>query len=174
MLFITGWSVNVQTENWPKKLVFIVAPHTSNWDFVHTFWLKLYLPIKTNYVAKKNLFKFPLGLFFKAVGGAPIERTGNQNQVSAIADIFSKKEEFRLALAPEGTRKKAKWKTGFYHIAKEAKVPLVMVKINYLKKTMIVSKPIELSNDQHKDFEIIKEFYLDAAAKYPEQYEQLS
>lgn len=173
ILKLTKWRADIQVIEWPKKAILIIAPHTSNWDFFHTFWLKWLVPVSTNYVAKKALFQFPLGYFFRAVGGAPIERTGNQNQVEAIAEIFKNREEFRLALAPEGTRKLSSWKSGFYHIAKKAGVPIIMIKVDYQKKLMKVSKPFLPTDNQEQDFQHIRDYYQGVVARYPEKYQTI-
>ncbi len=118
------------------------------------------------FVAKKELFKPPFGWYFKWMGGTALDRTPGQNKVEAIAQIFHQKEEFRLAIAPEGTRKKvAEWKTGFYYIARSADVPIVMIAFDFGRKRVKVSKPLELTGDREKDFRKIKEFYSDVTGK---------
>ena len=105
----------------------IAAPHTSWVDFPIAILARNASGIKINFIGKDSLFKGPFGWFFKGLGGAPVYRSKNNRLVDAIVDIFNSREEFRLGLSPEGTRKKVeKWKTGFYYIAKGAGVPIVM------------------------------------------------
>jgi len=143
-----------------KKYIVIVAPHTSSLDFLIGLLLREIAGIKINYIGKAELFKPPFGWFFRWTGGAPVQRDKNTNRVEAIAKIFKERAEFRLALAPEGTRKKvAKWKTGFYYIAKIVGIPIVMVSFDFLKKEITISEPYYLTADMNTDFETIKSFY---------------
>ena len=122
-----------------------------------------------NYIAKKSLFKPPFGWYFKWMGGAPIDRSKSSDTVTAIAGIFDQKEIFRLALSPEGTRKKVeKWKTGFYYIAKAAHVPIVLVAFDYGKKQIKFSKPHVPTDDIEADFKTYKAFFKGVVGKIPE------
>lgn len=106
---LLGWQAVGNTnvsKNSIKKAIIIAAPHTSWHDFYIGILLRSALNFKTNFVGKKELFVFPLGWFFKALGGEPIDRSANENKVETIAKLFKEKDEFRMTLAPEGTRKK--------------------------------------------------------------------
>ena len=167
---LLGWQVSGFTDiNSIKKVVIIGAPHTHWMDFPISVLVRSVLGVKTNYVGKKSLFKWPYGWFFRWLGGAPVERKSNENQVQAIARIFHEKEEFRIALAPEGTRKKVdKWRTGFYYIAKTANVPIIMFTLDFENKTNHFSKPFYPTDDMDADFKVIMEFYKDVKGKIPE------
>ena len=118
---LLGWRIEGSFDPTVKKSVVIVVPHTSWHDFYVGSFARRILQTEINFVAKRELFRPPFGWYFKWMGGAPLDRTPGQNKVEAIAEIFNKKKEFRLALAPEGTRKKVDaWKTGFYYIALKA------------------------------------------------------
>lgn len=118
------------------------------------------------FVAKKELFKPPFGWYFRWMGGTALDRTAGQNKVDSIAALFRKKEEFRLAIAPEGTRKKVTdWKTGFYYIAKTADVPIVMIAFDFGNKLVKISKPLFTTDDKDRDFEKIREFYKEVTGK---------
>ncbi|WP_274475424.1 1-acyl-sn-glycerol-3-phosphate acyltransferase [Mangrovimonas aestuarii] len=168
---LLGWQItgNVNfSKDSIKKCVIIGAPHTSWHDFYISLLLRKVTGVKTNFIAKKELFRWPFGLYFKAVGGAPLDRTPGQNKVGAIASLFQKKDEFRLALAPEGTRKKVmEWKTGFYYIAKEANVPIIMFTLDFANKTNHVSEPFYPGNDAQADIKAIRGFYLGVIGKVP-------
>ena len=115
-----------------KKAVIIAAPHPSWHDFYIGLLLRQIVNIKTNFIGKKELFKWPFNYYFETIGGRPIDRTPGQNKVEAIAKLFENEDEFRLALAPEGTRKKVEeWRTGFYYIAKAANVPIIMFTLDF-------------------------------------------
>jgi 1-acyl-sn-glycerol-3-phosphate acyltransferase len=140
--------------------VVIVVPHTSWHDFYMGLLVRRLWGADIKYVAKKELFKPPFGWYFRWMGGTALDRTPGQKKVEAIAKIFREKEEFRLAIAPEGTRKKVTdWKTGFYYIAKSANVPVVMVAFDYGRKTVKISEPLYTSENKEEDFKKIKEFY---------------
>ena len=112
------------------------------------------------YVAKMELFKPPFGWYFKWMGGTPLDRTPGQKKVEAIAQIFNEKEEFLLAIAPEGTRKKVlKWKTGFYYISKATGVPIVMIGFDYGTRTVKISEPFYPTWNEEQDFYFMQQFF---------------
>jgi 1-acyl-sn-glycerol-3-phosphate acyltransferase len=116
--------------------------------------------VKTNFVGKKELFTWPFGYYFRAIGGRALDRTSGQNKVEAIAKLFDQSDEFRLTLAPEGTRKKVEtWKTGFYYIAKAAKVPIIMFTLDFKNKQNTISDPFYPTDDMEADFKCLKSFF---------------
>ncbi|WP_242205804.1 1-acyl-sn-glycerol-3-phosphate acyltransferase [Aestuariivivens insulae] len=143
-----------------KKAVIIAAPHTSWHDFYIGILLRAVLHVKVSFVGKKELFVFPIGWFLRLLGGRPIDRFTKENKVQAIAKLFQGKEEFRIALSPEGTRKKvSKWRTGFYYIAKEAKVPIIMFTLDFENKQNKISEPFYPTNDAEADFKFMHSFF---------------
>ena len=157
---ILGWKLNGEFPSHLNKFVAIVVPHTSWWDFVLGLLVRKVWDEEINYIGKKSLFDSPFGWFFKWTGGAAIDRSKTNDTVKATAQIFNEREKFRLALSPEGTRKKVdKWKTGFYFIAKTANVPIVMVAFDYGKKEIKISEPIIPTENQIADFEKYHSFY---------------
>ena len=161
-----GWGFH---GNWPrtlKKAVIIVVPHTSWHDFYLGLLVRRILQVDIKFLGKKELFKPPFGWYFKWMGGTALDRTPGQNKVEAIVALMKGKEEFRLAIAPEGTRKKvADWKTGFYYIAKGANVPIVMVALDFGSKKVKVSKPLHTTAAKDQDFMKIREFYTGVKGK---------
>lgn len=166
---ILGWKVTGFTDvKSIKKAVIIAAPHTHWFDFPIGLLVRSVIGVKANYVGKKSLFKGPFGWIFKILGGAPVERRSNENQVEAIARIFNERDEFRLALAPEGTRKKVDdWRTGFYYIAKSANVPIIMFTLDFKNKQNHFSEPFYPTNDKESDFKYIRGFFKDVVGKIP-------
>ncbi|CAM3418580.1 1-acyl-sn-glycerol-3-phosphate acyltransferase [Aequorivita lipolytica] len=137
---LMGWRIEGTFAPAVKKAVIIVVPHTSWHDFYLGLFTRRLTKTQINYIAKKELFSWPFGWYFRWTGGVKLDRTPGQNKVEAIAEIFKKKDEFRLALSPEGTRKKVlTWKTGFYYIALAAKVPIICVGFDYKKKSIIIN-----------------------------------
>ncbi len=169
---ILGWNVVGNTnfsKDEIKKAVIIAAPHTSWHDFYIGVLLRSVLNVKTNFVGKKELFVFPVGWFFKILGGAPIDRQANENKVEAIASLFKDKEEFRMTMSPEGTREKVtKWRTGFYYIAKTANVPIIMFTLDFKNKQNKISEPFYPTDNVEKDFAFMYDFYKDVVGKIPE------
>lgn len=169
---ILGWKVVGNTnfsKDTVKKAVIIAAPHTSWSDFYISLLLRKVTRLKTNFIGKKELFTWPFGYYFRAVGGHALDRTSGQNKVEAIAKLFEGKEEFRLALSPEGTRKKVdKWKTGFYYIAKKANVPIIMYTFDFKNKQNMVSQPFYPTDNMEADFAFMRSFYKDVIGKVKE------
>jgi 1-acyl-sn-glycerol-3-phosphate acyltransferase len=151
-----------------KKAVIIAAPHTSWHDFYIGVLLRSIIQMEANFVGKESLFNPITGWFFKALGGAPIKRNGNENQVDAIARLFNNRLIFRMVLAPEGTRKKVDtWKTGFYYIAKKANVPIVMITFDFKNKKNYISKPFFATDDIDSDFKFMRAFFEGVIGKVP-------
>lgn len=166
---LLGWTIHGTFDPEIKKSVVIVLPHTSWHDFYIGALTRKLLEIPINFIAKKELFKWPFGWYFRWMGGAPLDRTPGQNKVAAIARIFSEKNEFRLAMAPEGTRKKVdRWKTGFYYIAMEAGVPIIPVAFDYGTKTVKVGKPFWPTGKLHEDMDQLSTFYKGVKGKIAE------
>ena len=152
-----------------KKAIIIAVPHTSWHDFHMGILLRSVLNIETNFVGKSALFKAPYGWFFRMLGGSPVQRKRNENQVEAIARLFNEKDVFRMALAPEGTRKKVdKWRTGFYYIAKAANIPIIMFTLDYGKKENKFSEPFYPTDDVEADFNFMHSFYKGVQGKIRE------
>lgn len=153
-----------------KKSVLMVMPHTSWYDFFIGLFTRGIIGLQMNFVGKKELFIFPFGYYFKWVGGAPLNRGKNENKVDAIAKIFEEKEEFRLAIAPEGTRKKVnELKTGFYYIALKANVPIIPVAFDYGKKEVKLFDPFYPTGDKDADFQYLISLFKGVKGKYPEK-----
>ncbi len=156
-----GWKIEGSLPENLNKYVIIVAHHTSNWDFVVGVAVKLITRIRVRFFAKHSLFFWPLGVLMRRLGGIPIERDKSINRVDqAIAEIKSS-EHFVLVIAPEGTRSKVqRWKTGFYHIANGANVPVVPIAFDFRDKKIIIGSPMSMSGDTPTDFEKMHEFFL--------------
>ncbi|MDD7914072.1 1-acyl-sn-glycerol-3-phosphate acyltransferase [Polaribacter ponticola] len=165
---ILGWKMENDFPKEHKKYVVIAAPHTSWQDFPIAILARMSSGTMVNFIGKNSLFKGPFGFFFRGLGGTPVDRTKNNNLVDAIVDIFNSKEEFKLGLSPEGTRKKVeKWKTGFYYIAKGANVPIVMATLDFENKIIKISKPYFTTDDKEKDFKFFYAYYENIKGKNP-------
>jgi 1-acyl-sn-glycerol-3-phosphate acyltransferase len=152
----------------PRKFVLIAAPHTSNWDFVYFLGLTDELGIKPHFMAKTTLFRWPFNNFMLDMGGVPVDRSSNKNYVEAMIDEFKRRKEFMLTIAPEGTRGSVKaWKTGFYHIAMGAGVPLVVGMMDYGTKTGGLGPAIWPTGDYKADMGKLAEIYASVTPKHP-------
>lgn len=148
----------------------IVAPHTSGWDFIIGVLYRSALQLThARYLGKMELFRPPFGFIFKWLGGTPVNRSSSQNMVDEVVKIFNQHDRFALALSPEGTRKRVeRLRTGFYNIAKNAGVPIVMVGLDFKNKRVIFSKPFMPSDNQQHDFDHILKFFGPIKGKYPD------
>lgn len=161
-----GWKINGDVPRDLKKYIIVVAPHTSNWDFLLGLAVRSILKFPSNYLGKKELFRPPFGWLFKKLGGYPVDRSGSHNLVDQVVDIYNKEDQFVIAIAPEGTRKKVtKWKTGFYHIAMKAKIPIVMAAFDYPSKTVFFNSPFYPSGIISEDVQVMEKFYKDKMGK---------
>lgn len=165
---ILGWKIVGNFHPEVKKYVLIGAPHTSWKDFFIALLSRTVEDANINLIAKKALFKFPFGFLLRAVGASPVDRSKSNNLVDAIVELFHSKEEFRLAISPEGTRKRVeKWKTGFYHIAKGANIPIVMYAFDFGNKQAKISAPFYPTDDMEADFKHFLNFYKDIKGAKP-------
>lgn len=166
---VFGWKIVGTMDAAIKKSVIVVVPHTSWYDFFIGVVTRGILGLEMNFVAKKELFKFPYDAYFRWMGGTPLNRAKNENKVEAIAKIFDEKEIFRLAIAPEGTRKKVtEWKTGFYFIAQKANVPIIPVAFDYGNKEVKLFEAYKLTGNKDVDFEFLEGLFKGIKGKYPE------
>lgn len=169
IFFFAGWKTAGQVPDL-KKYVAIAAPHTCNMDFIYGICTRFIFGIKLQYLGKKELFRFPFGFIFRALGGIPVERSSSHNLVAQVVKEFNRHERFILAMSPEGTRSYApEWKKGFYYIAQGAGVPIVMCYLDFEKKTAGIGPVFYPTGNIEKDIEEIKNFYRGIKGKYPEK-----
>ena len=166
---LLGWKIEGDFDRSIKKSVVIVAPHTDNYDFIICSFTRRILKTQIKFVGKKALFAWPIGWYFKWMGGEPLERSKSQNKVEAISNVFESLDEFRLAIAPEGTRKKVDtWKTGYYYIALQAKVPIIPVSLDYPSKTISIGKEFYPTGNLETDELELRKFFKGKIGKNPE------
>jgi 1-acyl-sn-glycerol-3-phosphate acyltransferase len=166
---VMGWKIVGTIDPEIKKCVMMVLPHTSAHDFYLGIFTRGIVGLEMNFVAKKELFQFPFGAYFRYMGGAALDRTGGLNKVDSIAAIFDKKETFRLAVAPEGTRKYvSELKTGFYYIALKANVPIIPVAFDFGNKEVRFGKPLLPSGNYDSHSRILNQHFIGVTGKIPE------
>lgn len=168
---LKGWKTGEPIPAHIKKCVVIAAPHTSNWDFVYALATGHILKLKVSYLAKKELFRFPLKSLMLKTGGIQVVRKKNTNMVETIIEMFKNNKELRLMIPAEGTRKKVEiWKSGFYYVALGANVPVFMGYLDYKNKIAGYGPELYLTGDKIKDAQTIRNFYKDKTGKYPELF----
>lgn len=179
MLAKLAWTAWWKINNWKvigawqpnlTRAVIIVGPHTSAWDVVTGMAARSVIPIPhAHYLGKKELFDGPLGWFFRLTGGVPVDRQGQKGMVDQVVDEFHRRTHFVLALSPEGTRKKVtRLKSGFWHIAKQANVPIVMAGMDFSSKELKLANPFYPGNDPNEDWPAILAFFRPLRGKNPE------
>ncbi len=169
-----GWSVE---GNWPspehggRKSVLIAAPHTSNWDGLHMLAAAGYYRVKLRWIGKKSLTTGPFGGIVKWLGCVPVDRSASHDVVAQMRDAFEATDELILAVPPEGTRSKTgAWKSGFYHIANTANVPIVVSVLDYGSKTIRLSGALMPTGHYEDDFDWIKSHYDGVKGKYGDKF----
>lgn len=155
-----GWRLVGKIPSTLKKSIIIVAPHARWIDFPVGLYARSSLKTKVSYLGKAELFNGFFGFFFRWLGGKPVDRFNNNGMVDSVVSLFNSNDELHIALAPEGTRKAvSKLRTGFYYIAVEAKVPIVMVVLDYPNKRIVVREPFNLSGHIDEDLREIALYY---------------
>ena len=170
LLKVFGWKVEITTPDYPKCLS-CVAPHTSNWDFILGELAYLSVGRRAGFLMKEQWFKWPLGYFFRAIGGIAVPRKRGSALTESIVEKFNASQRMAIAITPEGTRKgTAKWRKGFLYIAHDAKVPLLLGAIDYKLKKIEITTEFTPTGNVDNDMKAIKKFYSKFHAKYPEKF----
>jgi 1-acyl-sn-glycerol-3-phosphate acyltransferase len=165
-----GWKAINNVPEDVKKFIMVVAPHTSSHDIYMGFAFRSVLKLNhIKFIAKQELFKPPFGFVFRWFGGVPVDRFNKNNFVDQVVEMFNSNESFAIAMSPEGTRKKVdRLRTGFYHIAKKANVPIVMLALDFEHKEFRFAPPFYSSNDINADLKHIINFFAHVKGKNPE------
>ena len=168
-LKVFGWRLEGRLPD-VDKLVVIAAPHTSNWDLPVLLSVAFALRAKACWLGKHTLFRRPFGFLFRWIGGIPVYRSASHNMVAQSVEMFRNNKRLILTIPPEGTRSKVShWKTGFYYIALGAETPIAMAFIDYKRKASGVGPTLHPTGDIEADMEVIRNFYADVTAKYPDK-----
>lgn len=165
-----GWTLNV-TVNHPAKFIIALAPHTSNWDFVIGQLYMRSQDMKINFLMKKEWFWWPLGVFFRRVGGIPVYRSKHVHMTDSLAREAEQRQSFKLCITPEGTRSaNPDWKLGFYYIAQKAHIPILLYGLDYERKLIQCTESIMPTGDVDNEMRKIKLYFKDFKGKYPEKF----
>ncbi len=154
-----------------RKYVLIAAPHTSNWDFVYMLAMAWSQGVRLRWMGKASIFRPPFGRVMRSLGGIAIRRDLRSNAVEQSAARFAEHDEFVLAVPAEGTRRSAPaWRSGFYHIARLADVPIVLGYLDYARRRGGAGPEIRPSGDVVADMDRIRAFYADKVGRYPDRF----
>lgn len=171
VFFIFGWKAEYLEKYKVKKTVMLASPHTSNWDLIFALGVYWLHDIDAKFLIKNNYTKGLHGYFFKWLGAIGVDRSKHNNLVDYAIKLFNDSESLILMVPAEGTRKRVeKWKTGFYHIAKTAKVPVSFGFLDYKEKIAGVGDVYYLTGNFEIDMLYIQDFYKNISAKFPENY----
>lgn len=170
ILRITGWKVSITVPDYPKAII-CVAPHTSNWDFILGKLAYASSGRKAGFLMKSSWFFFPLGYFFKAIGGVPVTRKPGSSLSQTLIHRFRTSQRLVLAITPEGTRSRtSNWHTGFLHIALEADIPIVLGAIDFATKRILIEQTFAPTGNIETDLHRVKDYYRQFEGKHPEKF----
>lgn len=165
-----GWRFEGTVPDIPK-LVLIVAPHTSNWDFILGLVAKTALRLRVSWLGKHTLFGWPWGRLWRALGGLPVDRSAAGGLVDSVLNEFAQREQLVLALSPEGTRGRvARWKSGFHRVALAAGVPIVPLAFDYSVRAVRFLPPLTPSPDYERDLATLRAHFTPGMAYRPENF----
>lgn len=160
LFHLFGWKLAGRVPRELPKSIWIICPHATSWDFVVGVGARAATGMRIGFLGKKELFDGPLGPFFKRMGGHPVDRSRSSNLVEAQAEFIRDRDTIHVAITPEGTRADVdELKSGFYHIARLADVPVVMVGFDYPRKTIFIAAPFHPTGDWHRDRVEIAKFF---------------
>ena len=169
-LYLTGWKAEGASPV-HSKFVLIAAPHTSNWDLAYLLAFSAIFGVKISWMGKHSLFRWPMGPIMRAVGGVSVRRYKHENLVDTMARSFDDHESLCLTVPAEGTRGYVPhWKSGFYHIATLAKVPIHLGYLDYDRRCGGFGPAFIPSGDLRADMDEIRDLYSDKVGKFPERF----
>lgn len=168
-LRLSGWRVEGSLPHGLRRAVVIAAPHTTNWDLPYMLAVSWALGVRPSWLGKRELFRWPYGWLMRWLGGLPVDRKRRTNLVEQAAERLVEAERLFLVVPPSGTRSRAPhWKSGFYHIARNARVPIVCAFLDYSTKTGGVGLVLTPTGDLGGDMDRLRLFYRDVRGRYPE------
>ncbi len=168
-LRLSGWRVEGSLPVGVTRAVVIAAPHTTNWDLPYMLAVSYVLGVRPSWLGKRELFRAPFGGLMRWLGGIPVDRDRRMNLVEQAADRLREADRLFLVIPPSGTRSRAAhWKSGFYHIARTARVPIVCAFLDYSTKTGGIGPVFVPSGDLGSDMDRLRLFYHDVRGKYPD------
>ena len=177
LLRMLGWTLDKEIPDQAARCVMIAAPHTSNWDFLYTLTAFRVMNIPIKFTIKKSWVESPIGWWIKRLGGLAIDRssnsgnTGRSSYIEQMAALINKESRIAMVITPEGSRsRRTQWKTGFYHTAVAAQVPICLGYCDYKRKSIGVGECFMPSGNMEADMKHIMCFYKDIIGKNPDNF----
>jgi 1-acyl-sn-glycerol-3-phosphate acyltransferase len=169
-LGLTGWRPEGQRPV-ARRYVVIAAPHTSNWDLAYLLAFSVIFDVKIRWMGKQQLFRGPMGTVMRMLGGVPVHRERRNDLVEQMADFIRESDEIALTVPAEGTRSYVPhWRSGFYHIARAAEVPIVLSYLDYARRRGGFGPELVPTGNVREDMDEIRAFYADKQGRYPERF----
>ena len=173
-LRVFGWHITGSAPT-ARKAVVVAYPHTSNLDFPFTLAICWALGLNIRWLGKKSLFRFPLGLVMRGLGGIRVDRTRNERLVDAVANLLKHRDDLLVIIPPEGTRSKSgRWRTGFYWVAVNADVPIIPAFLDFARKTGGFTEPVVPSGEPERDLPEIRTRYQGIKGRHPEKQGEIT
>lgn len=170
LMTLAGWRFDGAFPDLPQ-FVIVVAPHTSNWDFLVGIRAVFALGLRASFLGKHTVFWWPVSVWLRHMGGMPVDRSASHGVVDQVVGAFRERKRFLLAVTPSGTRRLgAVWKMGFYHIALKAGAPLVPVAFDYAARSVRIGAPLPLSGELARDIEPLRRFFTGVQGRRGERY----
>ena len=170
LLHLAGWQLEGAHPEY-DRYVLIAAPHTSNWDFPLMLAFAAAFDIKVTWMAKHNLFFWPMGWFMRTMGGMPIIRNKSRNVVADMVEVLKTTPHLVVVVPTEGTRERTEyWKSGFYHIARQAQIPIVPSFLDFSRKRGGFGPARETTDDVRADMQYFRDFYVGMEGKFPDKF----
>lgn len=174
MLWCTRWNIEGDPPTTPKY-VLIAAPHTTNWDLLYLLALSYATGVHISWLGKDTLFRGPVGILLRRLGGVPVVRDRRSGLVESLAVEFAAADQLVVVVPPEGTRGRTDhWRTGFYRIACAADVPIVCGYLDYARRTGGFGPVIEPTGDIAVDLPLFQAFYADKQGKHPDEHSDIA
>jgi 1-acyl-sn-glycerol-3-phosphate acyltransferase len=168
-LWATRWHIEGEMPKDPKFII-VAAPHSSNWDLPHVLAAGLEFGVRVHWMGKESIFKWPFGGLMRWLGGIPVDRSKSNNAVDQMVERFGRENKLILVIPPEGTRGKVtRWKSGFYHIAVGAKLPLALGFLDYKRKAAGIARVFHPTGNYEADLAEIQAFYATVTARHPDR-----
>lgn len=169
ILSLFGWKIEGEFRHDIPKKILVVVPHTSNWDFPLGILVRSAVRANIQFIGKDSLFKPPHGFIFRWLGGVPVDRSKSNNFVDNMIRTYNSHEKLTTVIAPEGTRKKVdRLRTGFYHIAVGAGIPMILTQFDFEHKVVRFREPFYPTGDKEADFKVIYDYFRGIKGKHPE------
>lgn len=175
VLKILGWRIEGSFRPGLRKCIILVGPHTSLWDFVYGRMIFAVLHKKVSFLIKSKFFFWPLGPIIRSLGAIPVEKASGLSQFHSIVNFVKNQEDIYLIITPEGTRKPVKrWKTGFYQLARDCELPMVLCWIDFKRKIGGIENEYLPSDNMDEDIKMLQRFYKAEWAKHPEKFHEFN